>query len=64
MDPGLEETSSALTMGRLQVWLLDPTVHLKWLAALVETSKGKAIGLQLLRDKVISLASLKKYTGF
>ncbi|GFO47439.1 gamma-tubulin complex component [Plakobranchus ocellatus] len=44
MDPGLEETSSALTMGRLQVWLFDPLVHLKWLAALVDTSKGKKGG--------------------
>ncbi|KAK3764128.1 hypothetical protein RRG08_039298 [Elysia crispata] len=44
MDPCLEETSSALTFGRLQVWLYDPLVHLKWLAALVATSKGKKGG--------------------
>ncbi|RUS81826.1 hypothetical protein EGW08_010418, partial [Elysia chlorotica] len=44
MDPGLDETSSALTLGRLQVWLYDPLVHLKWLAALVDTSKGKKGG--------------------
>lgn len=43
-DPGLGETSSALTLARLQVWLFDPCFHLKWLSALVDTSKGKKGG--------------------
>ncbi|GFS13898.1 gamma-tubulin complex component [Elysia marginata] len=44
MDPGLGENSSTLTLARLQVWLHDPCVHLKWLSALVDTSKGKKGG--------------------
>ncbi|CAL1545342.1 unnamed protein product [Lymnaea stagnalis] len=43
LDPGMQETSN-LTLSRLRVWTFDPLKRLKWLAALVDTCKGKKGG--------------------
>ncbi|KAH9512398.1 Gamma-tubulin complex component 3 [Bulinus truncatus] len=44
IDPGLHETCPNLTLAQLKVWTFDPLKRLKWLAALVDTCKGKKGG--------------------
>ena len=39
-DPALELTSSVLTLRRLAVWMYEPLLRLKTLAALVDICQG------------------------